>query len=113
MDEILQYTISTDARKNPLDGGRNYKLHLPPNIPVCNFWSLIVYDVQTHLMIQTEQSWPSVHSNCKKLLINPDGSVDVWLGPYSSDGQRTQLGENDSRADLVYDCPALRFERIH
>jgi hypothetical protein len=26
-----------DANNNPLDGGKYYKLHLPPNIPVENF----------------------------------------------------------------------------
>ena len=27
-------------------GGKSYKLCLPPNIPVKNFWSVVVYDTQ-------------------------------------------------------------------
>ena len=28
------------------DGSKTYKLHLPPNIPAKNFWSLVLYDYQ-------------------------------------------------------------------
>ena len=50
-----QYAIAfVDAKGQPLDGGKNYKLHLPPNIPVNNFWSIIVYDNQTRSQLQTD-----------------------------------------------------------
>jgi hypothetical protein len=42
-----------DAKGNPLDGSKTYKLHLPPNIPVKDFWSLIIYDSQTRSQLQT------------------------------------------------------------
>ena len=61
-----------DSNGNPLDGGKNYRLHLPPNIPVANFWSVILYDNQTRSMLQTDQDWPSVSSQTKGLLVNPD-----------------------------------------
>jgi hypothetical protein len=70
-----------DADNQPLDGGKNYKLHLPPNIPVKRFWSVIVYSTQTRSMIQTDDRFPSVSSQNKDLIVNQDGSVDVYFGP--------------------------------
>ena len=56
MEEILQYVLSVDKNGNPLDGSKNYKIHLPYDIPPNMFWSLIVYDLETKLIIQTDQA---------------------------------------------------------
>jgi hypothetical protein len=76
-----------DSNGNPFDGARTYKLHLPPNIPVKRFWSVIVYDTQTRSMLQTDQQYPSVSSQNKDILVNEDGSVDVWFGPEAPAGK--------------------------
>jgi hypothetical protein len=76
-----------DANGEPLDGGRSYRLNLPPNIPVKDFWSVILYSNQTRSMIQTDQRFPSVSSQTEGLTTNPDGSVDVYFGPTPPEGK--------------------------
>ena len=81
MNEGAKHIVTKDSAGNSLTGEKNYRLHLPPDMPACNFWSVIVYDIETGLIISTDQPWPSVHSNCKKLFVSADGSVDIIFGP--------------------------------
>jgi hypothetical protein len=76
-----------DSKGNYLDGGKTYKLNIPPNPPVKTFWSIVVYDGQTRSMLQTDQQFPSIGSEAKGLQKNADGSVDIYLGPKAPAGK--------------------------
>ena len=69
-----------------LDGGKNYKLHLPPNVPAKEFWSVTLYDPSTRSQLQTDQAFPSVNSQGNPDA-NADGSVDVYFGPTAPAGK--------------------------
>ena len=85
-----QYAIAaTDSKAMPLDGSKTYKLHLPPNVPARDFWSLVVYDNQTRSMLQTDQRFPSIGSEKEGVVSNTDGSVDVWFGPSAPKGHES------------------------
>ncbi len=76
-----QYAFANfDSKGEAFDGGKTYRLRVSPDVPVKDFWSIVVYDTQTRSMLQTDQQFPSFSSetNPKK---NDDGSVDVYFGP--------------------------------
>jgi hypothetical protein len=85
-----QYAMAyTDAKGNTLDGGKTYKVHLPPNVPAKDFWSFTLYDNQTRAMLQTDQQFPGVSSLDKELQQNADGSYDVYFGPEAPAGKES------------------------
>jgi hypothetical protein len=76
-----------DANKQPFDGSKTYKLHLPPNVPVNNFWAVTIYDTQTRSMLQTDQRFPTVGSQTKGIEKNADSSFDIYFSPKAPTGK--------------------------
>jgi len=77
-----QYAIAGMAGDHtPLDGAKTYKLHLPPNVPVKDNWSITIYDPQTRCMLQTDQPFAGINSLTGKVKENKDGSIDVVFAP--------------------------------
>ncbi len=76
-----------DAAKQPFDGSKSYRLHLPPNVPVNDFWAVTLYDSQTRSQLQTSQKFPTVGSQSKGFEKNADGSYDVYFAPRSPEGK--------------------------
>jgi len=75
-----------DSRKQPFDGSRTYKLHIPADPPAKDFWALTMYDNQTRSMLQTGQALPTVGSQTEGFRENADGSYDIYFGPTPPDG---------------------------
>ncbi len=76
--------VVKDADGNPLDGGKAYRVTLPPDIPAARFWSLTAYDNETRSMLETPQRFPRAGSQSyptPAATANPDGSTTVVFGP--------------------------------
>lgn len=69
-----------DADGDWLDGGTNYVLRLPPDIPAEAFWSFTAYEVSTRTIIQNDHEIAD-RSSRMDLAYNGDGSVDLYMGP--------------------------------
>ncbi|MBW1756592.1 MAG: DUF1254 domain-containing protein [Deltaproteobacteria bacterium] len=76
-----------DSKKRALNGAKTYKLHLPPNVPVNNFWAVTMYDTQTRSQLQTKNPLPTLGSQTKGVKKNADGSYDIYFGPKPPKGK--------------------------
>ncbi len=76
-----------DSKKQPLDGAKTYKLHLPPKVPVNNFWAVTMYDTQTRSQLQTSNPLPTLGSLTKGVKKNADSSYDIYFGPKPPKGK--------------------------
>ena len=79
--------IALDSKKRALDGSKTYKLHLPPNPPVKDFWALTMYDTQTRSQLQTDQQFPTLGSQTEGVKKNEDGSYDIYFAPKPPKGK--------------------------
>jgi hypothetical protein len=95
------YAISIhDKDGNSFDGEQTYRLNVPPNVPVEQYWSVTAYDRETHALIKN-MTRASRSSQIPELQKNPDGSIDIYFGPKSPAGRETNWVPTD---------PARKFE---
>ena len=80
---------AVDGNGDILDGGRTYRLRLPPNPPAKNFWAVDIYDTQTRSLLQTDDPYPSVTSLEGTVVADGDGSYTVWFGPEAPAGHES------------------------
>jgi hypothetical protein len=82
------------------DGSKTYRLHVPPNVPIEQYWSLTIYDRDTHALVKNVDR-ASRASNAADVRKNSDGSVDIYIGPKAPAGQE---------ANWIPTDPARKFE---
>jgi hypothetical protein len=70
---------SKDSSGEWLDGSKSYKLAVPKDAPVAQFWSFTVYDNETRCFVDT--GVPPDRSSRDNIVRNADGSVDLFFGP--------------------------------
>ena len=83
------YLMATkDKDGHALDGARNYRLNVPANAPVKQYWSATVYDRATHALIR-DVSRPSRSSQSQGLQKESDGSANIYFGPKAPAGKES------------------------
>lgn len=93
----------TDKDGEGLDGGRRYRLTVPPNAPAQQYWSVTAYSRDAHALIK-DMPRASRSSQVADMRRNADGSVDILFGPeapagYESNWVPTKRGE---RFELLF-----------
>jgi hypothetical protein len=76
-------TTKRDSKGVLLRADKTYKLHVPKDVPVGQFWSLTLYSENTRRAYDnggTEIRSVSLDSKMKDLKYNGDGSIDLYIG---------------------------------
>jgi hypothetical protein len=86
VDAGIQYLAAyKDDAGRWLDGGKAYELVVPKDVPMLNFWSVVLYDNDTRCMIENPQGKTEVNSR-QALVKNGDGSVRLVFSSTKPDG---------------------------
>ncbi len=88
--------VSKDKDGRDLDGGKSYRLRVPANAPVRQYWSVTAYDRETHALIRNMPR-ASIASTTTGVEANPDGTVDVYFGPKAPRGKPSNWVPTDPR----------------
>jgi hypothetical protein len=68
-----------DSDDNGLEASRTYKINVPANPPINDFWSIIAYGTVSRTFMNSERF--TVSSNDEGVTVNADGSIDLYLSP--------------------------------
>jgi hypothetical protein len=91
-------TISDRTGKS-LEGDNTYRLRVPANAPVEQYWSATAYDRETHALIRG-MSRPSLASNNTAVQRNADGSVDIYFGAKTPAGKESNWVPTDPKREF-------------
>jgi hypothetical protein len=87
-------TTKRDSKGNLLRADKTYKLHVPKDVPVAQFWSVTLYSEDTRRPYDnggTDISSINLSSRMKQLKYNDDGSVDIYIGAKSPKGMESNF----------------------
>jgi hypothetical protein len=85
-------------------------LRVPADLPVNNFWSVVVYDALSRSELRNDMALPSV-SQYTGPVANDDGTVDIYFGPSMPARQEHNWIQTVPGRGLVPDLPRLRGAR--
>src|SRR5262245_17430944 len=94
------YRISIrDKTGKSFDGGKTYRLTVPPNAPVEQYWSVTAYDRNTHALIRGMPR-ASRSSQIPEMQKNADGSIEIYFGPKGPKGLESNWIPTDRKRNF-------------
>jgi hypothetical protein len=87
--------VAKDKSGDAFDGSALYRLTVPAGAPVRNYWSVTVYDRETHALVKNMDR-ASVASISPGVQKDVDGSVDVYFGPMAPAGKQANWVPTDA-----------------
>ncbi|SET67231.1 DUF1254 domain-containing protein [Thalassotalea agarivorans] len=82
-------TTKRDSDGNLLRADKTYRLRVPADVPVGQFWSLTLYSEETRRPYENGEGTirsVSLDSKLEDLVKNEDGSVDLYIGAHAPKG---------------------------
>ncbi|MDX2348112.1 MAG: DUF1254 domain-containing protein [Nitrospirota bacterium] len=81
-----QYQLTAkDSGGNFFNGSNSYTLNIPKNVPINNYWSICLYDIETRSLIANGTP-KSCSASISDLDQNSDGSYDLYFGTEKPEG---------------------------
>ena len=96
-----------DKDGKPFDGGNTYRLTVPANAPVEQYWSATAYDRATHALIRDMTAVQPLLPE-PGLQKNADGSVDIYFGPKAPAGKEANWVPTSAERQVRSAVPLLR-----
>jgi hypothetical protein len=98
--ESLVYLFTfEDGSGHRLSGENTYTVRIPPNVPAKQYWSMIVYAVDTSAFFR-DAPVVTLDSYNQAMRRNADGSVDIYFGPKPPAGKE---------ANWIYTAPGKAY----
>jgi hypothetical protein len=76
-----------DSDGEVYDPQASYKLNVPKDTPAKDFWSVIVYDMETKSFIRNVDRVGLSSRDAESMQVNDDGSYDIYFGPEAPKGK--------------------------
>jgi hypothetical protein len=87
-------TTKRDSKGNTFRADKLYRLRVPKDVPVGQFWALTLYSENTRRAYENGEGTlrsANLDSRLKDLKRNDDGSVDLYIGPKVPTGYETNF----------------------
>lgn len=102
-----QYLVAmADKNGNRLEAGKSYRVDVPKDVPVEQFWALTVYDRATFSFIYARDRRTTLSSyDLATMKANAEGSVSIFVGPKAPEAMESNWIDTAGKRPM----PMFRF----